>query len=114
MKRLLFLFPLLLLAGGAQAQSGEKAYAAFPTGEGDPDAITCRPPQPMPNSRFNGPEVCKKNAVWAQYRRDGMDVGPDGVHDVPLRGKSGLNCRSVSAGAGGSTAMAGNMAMHCD
>jgi hypothetical protein len=105
--------PLLLLAVAAWAQ-GEKTYAAFPTGEGDPDAITCRPPQPVPGERLNGPEVCKKNSVWAQYRRDGMDVAPDGVRDVPLRSKSGLNCRSVSSGAGGSTASAGNMGMHCD
>jgi hypothetical protein len=105
---------LLLLAGGAGAQTSEKSYAAFPTGEGDPDAITCRPPQPMPGEPLNGPEVCKTNAIWARYRRDGMDVAPDGVRDIPLRNKSGLNCRSVSAGAGGSTMSAGNMSMHCD
>jgi hypothetical protein len=104
---------LLLVTAAAWAQD-EKTFAAFPTGEGDPDAITCRPPQPIPGQRLNGPEVCKKNAVWAQYRRDGMDVAPDGVHDVPLRNKGGLNCRSVSAGAGGSTMSAGNMSMHCD
>ncbi len=108
---------LLLLAvssPAALAQPAGKTYAAVPSGEGDPDAITCRPPQPIPGQRLNGPEVCKKNAVWAQYRRDGMDVAPDGVHDVPLRSKSGLNCHSASAGAGGSTMSAGNMAMHCD
>jgi hypothetical protein len=52
--------------------------------------------------------------VWAQYRRDGMDMAPDGIHDVPLRNKGGLNCRSASAGAGGSTMSAGSMSMHCD
>jgi hypothetical protein len=107
-------FALLMMASASQAQSGDKSYSSFPTGEGDPEAITCRPPQPMPNSRLNGPEVCKKNAVWAQYRRDGMDVAADGIHDVPIRGKGGLDCRSVSMGAGGSTASAGNMGMHCN
>jgi hypothetical protein len=105
---------LLLLTGAASAQTGEKAYAVFPTGAGDPDAITCRPPQAVPNSRLNGPEVCKKNSVWAKYRRDGMDVAPDGFHDIPLRNKSGLNCRSMSTGAGGSTTTAGAMGMHCE
>src|ERR1700761_9178305 len=88
---------LLLLAGAAWAQ-GEKTYATFPTGEGDPDAITCRPPQPVPGERLNGREVCKKNSVWAQYRRDGMDVAPDGVHDITLKASNvgpGRNCRNV-------------------
>jgi hypothetical protein len=105
---------LLLMAGSVWAQTAQKSYTAFPTGEGDPDAITCRPPQPMPSSRLNGPEVCKKNSEWAQYRRDGMDVAPDGIHDVPLRSKSGMDCHSVSMGAGGPIASAGNMGMHCD
>jgi hypothetical protein len=102
----------VLLAGAAFAQTAEKSYSDFPTGQGDPDAVTCRPPQPVPDSRLRGPQVCKKNAVWARYRRDGMDVAPDGIHDVPL--KAGINCHSVSAGAGGSTMSAGNMGMHCD
>ncbi|HEX4272869.1 MAG TPA: hypothetical protein VHZ32_15870, partial [Rhizomicrobium sp.] len=54
---------LLLPAGAVLARAPEKTYAAFPTGEGDPDAITCRPPQPIPDSRLRGPEVCKKNSV---------------------------------------------------
>ncbi len=101
MKRLVPLtFVLLLLACGAKAQVGERTYAAFPTGEGDPETITCRPPRPLPNSRLDGPEVCKQNSVWAQYRRDGMDVAPDGVHDVPLRGNSGISCSAVPIPSG--------------
>ena len=107
-------FTLLLAAWAAHAQTVEKSYSNFPTGEGDPEAITCRPPQPLPESRFNGPEVCKKNSVWAQYRHDDMDVAPDGIHDVPLSRKSGLNCRPVPLGAGGSTMAAVNMGMHCN
>jgi hypothetical protein len=103
---------LLLLAGNAMGQTrdlngGEKSYAEFPTGEGDPDAVTCRRPQHLPDSRLNGPEVCKTNSDWAQYRRDGMDVAPDGVHAVPLNGYSGLSCDSVAipSGASGSLRM---------
>lgn len=101
---------LLLTIGDAWAQSADKPYAAFPTGEGASDAVTCRPPQPLPDSRLRGPEVCKKNSVWAQYRRDGMDVAPDGVHDV-LLGKNGINC-SVTATTGGAT-WTGRMNMKC-
>jgi len=104
---------LLLLAVPALAQ--DKSYAAFPTGEGDPNAITCRPPQRVPGERLPGPEVCKKNSVWAQYRRDGMDVGPDGKHDITLKASNvgpGRNCRQVG-GAGGATSGA-TINMVCD
>ena len=107
------------MTGSAQGQTdnrniggpniGEKSYAKFPTGEGDPDAITCRPPQPMANSRLNGPEVCKTNAAWAQYRRDGMDVAADGVHAVPLRGKSGITCNAVALPNGAYSPLRMNM-----
>lgn len=103
---------LLLPASAVLAQTPEKTYAAFPTGEGDPDAVTCRPPQPIPDSRLPGPEVCKKNSVWAQYRRDGMDVAPDGVHDVRLQNKSGINC-NTSATPGGTTSGM-RMGMNCN
>lgn len=104
---------LLLLAGAAAAQTTERSYSKFPTGEGAPDAITCRPPEPIPDSRLDGPEVCKKNSVWAQYRRDGMDVAPDGIHDVRLSGKSGINCQSAAV-AGGGTGGNMRMDMHCN
>jgi hypothetical protein len=99
----------LLLAGGAWAQD-PKTYAAFPTGEGDPDAVTCRPPQTESATRLRGPEVCKTNAVWARYRRDGMDVAADGVHDVPLN-RNGINC-SVTPTTGGAN-WTGRMNMTC-
>jgi hypothetical protein len=100
---------LLLLAGSAQGQTDEKNYAKFPTGEGDPDSLTCRPPQPLPNSRLNGPEVCMTNAAWAQYRRDGMDVAADGVHAVPLRGTSGISCNPAALPSGASGPLHMNM-----
>src|SRR5882672_3133103 len=79
---------VLMLSVPALAQTpAGKSYSASPNGEGDPNAITCRPPQVMPNSRLPGPEVCKTNAVWARYNRDGMDVAADGIHDVPSEKK---------------------------
>jgi len=113
-KTRLLILSLALLATPVLAQS--KSYAAFPTGEGEPDAITCRPPQPVQGERLPGPEVCKKNSVWAQYRRDGMDVAPDGKHDITLKSSNvgpGRNCHSVG-GAGGATGGGAIINMTCD
>ena len=56
----------------------EAVLALYPSGAGEPDAITCRTPQLLPGSRLPGPEVCKINRVWAQLRAEGMDISPDG------------------------------------
>jgi beta-lactamase regulating signal transducer with metallopeptidase domain len=42
------------------------------------DALVCRKPQPLANSRFTGPQVCLHTSQWARLRADGMDVSPDG------------------------------------
>ena len=110
----MLLLSLALIAAPALAQ--DKSYSVFPTGEGDPDAITCRPPQRTAGDRLPGPEVCKKNSVWAQYRRDGMDVAPDGKHDITLKSDNrgpGRNCRNVG-GAGGATGGGAVLNMTCD
>lgn len=105
--RTVIVMAALLLAGPAIAQSNAddppKTISERPTGEGDPEAITCRPPQQLPESRLRGPQVCRTNRVWAQYRKDGMDVAPDGVHDI----RSKMNCHSEGGGGGGgATSMA--------
>jgi hypothetical protein len=115
---------ILVLSGAAAgAQTAPdaapaKSYSTTPDGRGDPGAITCRPPQKLVNSRMMGPEVCKTNAVWAQYAKDGMDVAADGVHDVPSEKFRSLNpraCRSISSSGGGaSNAMTTNFSMICD
>jgi hypothetical protein len=61
----------------AFAESESRTYSSYPSGEGNPYIYTCRPPQILPGSRLRGPEVCKTNAAWAQYRKDGMDVAAD-------------------------------------
>ena len=120
-KKLLLALSLVVSALPALAQTAPlagTAYADTPSGEGDPNAITCRPPQVMPNSRLPGPEVCKTNAVWARYRRDGMDVAADGIHDVPSEKKrttSTQACHPVNMGGGAtSSAMATNFSVVCD
>ena len=106
-RAVLLTISLLLLAGSANAQNEDKTYVLFPTGEGDPDAITCRPP----TVRLKIPEVCKKNSVWAQYRRDGMDVAPDGIHDIPLRGSGGISCTATATPLVGNIGMRAGLSM---
>jgi len=49
-----------------------------PTGEGDPDVISCRSPQPLPGSRLMGPELCKRNREWATLTKRGENISADG------------------------------------
>ena len=101
----------LLLIGAAAlfpvlAQARENTLVSFPTGEGEPLAITCRAPQKLPDSRLFGPKVCKTNAEWAQYRKDGMDVSADGTRDVPSEKWRSLNttgCRENPPGTSSTT-----------
>jgi len=100
------------------AQPPAKSYVSNPAGEGDPDAITCRPPQYLPGKRLKGPEVCRTNAVWAQYRKDGMDVAADGVHFQPSEKMRTINpqaCHPATMGGGGTMAMSqANFSMVCE
>ena len=109
-------FSFLLLAGSAWAQD-EKNHATFPTGEGAPYAITCRTPQYLPGSRLMGPEVCKTNILWAQYRKDGMDVAADGIHDVPAEKLRTVNppaCHPATMGGTNASMNQVNISMICD
>ena len=112
-----FATAFLLLATMTQAQTQpssqpeDKVVSVFPTGEGDPDKFTCRPPQRLPDSRLMGPQVCKRNGEWARYRRDGMDVAADGVHDVKLKANAANACRGTSSAGASSGASLG---MRCD
>ena len=105
---------VILFCGVASAQD----MPHTPTGEGDPDTMVCRAPQQVPGSRLSGPQVCKTNAVWARYRKDGMDVAPDGVHDVPsekYRSAHPMACRPATAGgSSASNAMQTNLGMVCE
>jgi hypothetical protein len=55
------------------------------------DEIACRPPQQLPVSHFFGPKTCRPRAVWAQYRKDDLDIAPDGIHIVPAHGPESRN-----------------------
>jgi hypothetical protein len=52
--------------------------AATVSEDGPEDALVCRKPERLANSRFTGPEVCLHASQWARLRAGGMDVSPDG------------------------------------
>ena len=83
----------------------DQALRDNPDGKGDPATVICRKPQQIPGSRLMGPPVCKANAEWAQIRKDGNDVSPDGRDIVPsekARALNGATCLpSMPAGANG-------------
>jgi hypothetical protein len=68
-----------------------KTYAREPDGKGDPAAITCRHPQALPGKRVLGPAVCRSNADWAQFAKQGMTVSADGTALVPGEKYRSLN-----------------------
>ena len=91
----------LTMTGKDLSADGKSVYlrpaVADPTGEGNPDAITCRAPVPVTASRTrHGPEVCVTNRFWAelaahQQRIDsnGQIVstrmnGPVGAEGIPV------------------------------
>jgi beta-lactamase regulating signal transducer with metallopeptidase domain len=65
---------------GDAAATTNPVRAIQPSGKGAPDAVTCRVPQQLPGSRLPGPEVCKQNRVWAELRRLGEDINPEGTY----------------------------------
>src|SRR5689334_9592380 len=86
------------LPAGAQ----QVTLAARPDGTGDPDATTCRPAQPLPNSRLLGPRVCKLNSQWALLRKNGQDISADGkdiIADAKGSNVGPMNCTIAGGGA---------------
>jgi len=104
---------LVTLAGflALPALAQQPSVSAHPDGMGDPDATTCRPPQPVPNSRFFGPQVCKLNSQWALLRKNGQDISADGKDIVSDKasGVAPMNCSMVG---GGASSGGGQMACH--
>jgi hypothetical protein len=111
-KTILIACALLLAAPLSLAAQTTTDINGEPTGEGNPDDITCRTPQIIPNTRKRGPKVCKTNVVWAQYREDGMTVSADGTRDMPL--PKGKNCQSQSSGFGGGSARGATSSVTCE
>jgi hypothetical protein len=57
-----------------------------PSGEGEPNTIVCRAPQPIAGTDQLGPKICGYNYEWSQFRTHGRDLAPDGktVVDLPM------------------------------
>lgn len=78
------------------------AISQHPDGSGDPDATTCRTPQPLPASHFSGPKVCKLNSQWALLRKNGEDISADGrtiITDPKGSNVGSMHCNMVGGGA---------------
>ena len=91
--------------------------ALNPTGNGDPDAVTCRVPQTLPGSRLPGPQVCRTNRVWATLRANREDISPDGamivyLEDFQRQRAMASNCRTYFSG-GNVSIMAGPSTTFC-
>jgi hypothetical protein len=102
----------------AQPTVKDVVLALSPSGDGDPEAVTCRVPQQLPGSRLPGPQVCKTNRVWAELRANREEIGPDGKMIVYLddfrRQKSGQpSCRDVFFGRAGTMSLTGPSTTFC-
>jgi len=87
----------------ASASADVSADAKAPAD--DSDVMVCRRPQPLPGSRFDGPQVCRSAGEWAQLRAQGKDIGADGRSIVEIDGGekqrtvAARYCRAVTTGS---------------
>ena len=85
----------------------------------DSGTIVCRLPQPLPASRFSGPQVCRTKGEWAQLRAQGKDISPDGHSIVDAEGDKRRTqdflryCRPLPAAAGATTGNLSTFAQTC-
>lgn len=105
------LFAVFFNAWTLPTLAADKVTTPRPDGSGDPDAITCRTAQPLPASRFMGPEVCRTNSQWALLRKDGEDISADGTKVIP--DPKGTNATPLHCSASGGGASSGGGAMVC-
>jgi len=102
------LFAVFLIVSAVPTLAADKVMSPRPDGTGDPDAITCRPAQPLPSSRLMGPEVCKSNSQWALLRKDSEDISADGTKVIPdpkNTSTAPLHCSVTGGGASSGGAM---------
>jgi hypothetical protein len=103
------LFSAFFISSVLPALAADKIVSPRPDGTGDPDATTCRPPQPQPSSRFLGPEVCKTNSQWALLRKNNEDISADGSQVIPDPKNSTIAPSQCSVSGGGASAGGGGM-----
>lgn len=94
---------LLLAASPVWAQDADTtatvkpALVENPDGKGHPNAVTCRKPQQIPGQRLMAQPVCLINEKWAELRKNGQDVSPDGTRIVASEKDRSLNPQSCHA-----------------
>jgi hypothetical protein len=67
-----------LRPGGAAVRSyADLPISHAPTGQGDPDAVTCLEPQRGTGSRSRGPIACAHNDFWAKLNAGGCVLTPN-------------------------------------
>jgi hypothetical protein len=103
------IFAVFFTASALPALAAGKITSPRPDGTGDPDATTCRPPQPLPSSRFLGPEVCKTNSQWALLRKNNEDISADGSQVIPDPKNSTIAPSQCSVSGGGASTGRGGM-----
>lgn len=74
-------FTCLLISASAFASP---PTVADPTGKGDPDAVTCREPQPVRSEMamrifHEGPTICRTNRFWAELIKNHMIFTANGA-----------------------------------
>ena len=78
--RAVTLVVVALFSTAAFALPDDPSYPVMPdtpSGTGNPNAVTCRAPQPLP-SGGSGPKICMKNEIWVRLSLTGKDLSADG------------------------------------
>jgi len=99
--------PALLLAA-LTILSPPMAWAGQPSGEGDPAESRCMKNEAVTGSKLGTPMVCKTNAEWAQLKKDGVALNPDGSVAVPDNDPRHVAAHGCNVSPGG-LSNAGNM-----
>ena len=71
--------------------------AAHESASGD-DAIYCRPPEQLTDSRMKGPKVCMTLGKWKELRAKGLDVSADGRSYQQIQNGPGAGSMGTSYG----------------
>ena len=78
--RILPVIVISLLATPALAQMNTDTAPVLPftpSGYGEPEAVVCRAPQPLPQGGV-GPKLCMRNSVWLKLTDTASDLSADG------------------------------------
>lgn len=74
---ILFLTVLATPALAALDTSNALTLPFTPSGYGNPEAVVCRAPQPLPGGGL-GPKLCMRNSVWLKLTDTASDLSADG------------------------------------